>query len=158
VPRCQSIANGEQRSDKGQSAASATRRLVKQNLDVVKLEDHLHVDRYPMKPGRPKLDATAIARAFVAKAVSNIPTTRGLIDRQSADAVLRRICGFESRAYVPSEASFSNWFANFAKNAFAKKVHSVLVREAHENVPIHNVSRDSTAIEAREKPVAKPPK
>ncbi len=127
-------------------------------LDVAKLEDHIHIDPYPMKPGRPKLDATAMARAFVAKAVLNIPTTCGHIDRLNVDPVLRRICGFGSRAHVPCEASFSNWFAAFANKSFAEQVHCALVRDAHEGVPVHNVSRDSTAIEAREKPIAKPPK
>jgi transposase len=127
-------------------------------LDVVKVEDHLVVDPYPLGPGRPKLDASAMARAFVAKAVLNIPTTRALIDRLSADAVLRRICGFERKAHVPSEASFSNWFARFAEGRFPERVHEALVREAHKGVPIHNVSRDSTSIEGREKPVAKVPK
>lgn len=128
------------------------------SLDIIKLEDHLHVDPYPTKPGRPKLDATAMARAFVAKAVLNLPTTRGRIDRLDADPVLRRICGFESRARVPCEASFSNWFSDFADKLLAERVHDALVREAHEGIPIHNVSRDSTAIEAREVPAAKLPK
>lgn len=124
-------------------------------LDVVKVEDHLVIDPYPLSPGRPKLDATAMARAFVAKSVLNIPTTRALIDRLNADAVLRRICGFERRARVPCEGSFSNWFARFANGKFAERVHEALVREAHQGVPVHNVSRDSTSIEAREKPASK---
>jgi transposase len=124
-------------------------------LDIVKLEDHLDIDPYPLGPGRPRLDATAMARAFVAKAVLNIPTTRALIDRLNADAVLRRICGFERKAHVPCEASFSNWFARFARISFPEKVHEALVREAHQGVPVHNVSRDSTAIDAREKPATK---
>ena len=127
-------------------------------LDVIKLENHLDIDPYPMGPGRPRLDATAMARAFIAKSVLNIPTTRALIDRLNADAVLRRICGFERKAHVPCEASFSNWFARFARTAFPEKVHEALVREAHDGVPVHNVSRDSTAIDAREKPAVKPPK
>jgi hypothetical protein len=52
---------------------------------------------------------------------------------------------------VPCEASFSNWFGRFADGKFAERVHEALVRKAHRDVPIHNVSRDSTAIDAREK-------
>ena len=121
-------------------------------LDTLKIEDYVHVDPYPLGRGRPKLDAAAIARAFVSKAVLNIPTTRALIDRLNADAVLRRICGFERRSEIPCEASFSNWFLIFANIQLAEKVHEALVREAHVDVPVHNVSRDSTAIEARETP------
>jgi hypothetical protein len=127
-------------------------------LDIIKLEDHLDIDPYPLGSGRPRLDARAMARAFVAKAVLNIPTTRALIDRLTADAVLRRICGFERKAHDLCEASFSNWFARFARSAFPEKVHEALVREAHQDVPVHNVSRDSTAIDAREKPTLQPPK
>ena len=127
-------------------------------LDILKIEDFVHVDPYPLGRGRPKLDAAAIARAFVSKAVLNIPTTRALIDRLNADAVLRRICGFERRNEVPCEASFSNWFSSFASNRLAEKVHEALVRDAHVDVPVHNVSRDSTAIEGRESPAKKEPK
>ena len=124
-------------------------------LDVLKIEDFVTVDPYPLGRGRPKLDAAAIARAFVSKAVLNIPTTRALIDRLNADSVLRRICGFERRSEIPCEASFSNWFADFAKIRLAERVHEALVRDAHVDVPVHNVSRDSTAIEAREVPIKK---
>jgi hypothetical protein len=36
-----------------------------------------------------------MARAFVAKAVLDLPTTEALIDRLKVDHALRRICGFE---------------------------------------------------------------
>ena len=39
-------------------------------------------------------DRAAMARAFVAKAVYDLPTTRGLRDRLDTDVVLRRICGW----------------------------------------------------------------
>jgi hypothetical protein len=39
--------------------------------------------------GRPAKDHLAIARALVAKAVYNFPTTRDLIKRLHSDAVLR---------------------------------------------------------------------
>ena len=51
--------------------------------------------------GRPAHDRAAIARAFVAKAVFNLPTTRALLDRLRADIVLRRLCGWETAAAVP---------------------------------------------------------
>jgi hypothetical protein len=40
------------------------------------------------RDGRPR-----IARAFVAKQVYNMPTTRALLDRLHADRQLRRLCG-----------------------------------------------------------------
>jgi hypothetical protein len=47
--------------------------------------------------GRPMKDRRAIARAFVAKAVYNMSTTRQLLERLACDLALRRICGWESQ-------------------------------------------------------------
>ena len=55
-------------------------------------------------PGRPPADRFALARAYTAKAVLNLPTTAMLIDRLQVDAALRRLCGWEfvqiGRAHV----------------------------------------------------------
>jgi len=40
------------------------------------------------------------ARAFVAKAVLDLPTTSGLLERLAVDATLRRLCGFERASQV----------------------------------------------------------
>ena len=70
-------------------------------------------------PGRPPSERTALARAFVAKAVFNIPTTRLLIEMLSADKTLRRLCGWQRVGEVPSEATFSRAFAAFAASCRA---------------------------------------
>jgi len=88
-------------------------------LDVLELE--AHVPGPPGGPGRPPEDRLAIARAFVAKAVLNLPTTTILLDRLQVDARLRRICGWERRAQVPSEATFSRAFAEFAASCLAER-------------------------------------
>lgn len=120
-------------------------------LDVIEIEKGIYIPSYPIGPGRPKTNRAAIARSFVAKAVFNFATTRGLMDRLVADPVLRRICGFGSKRTIPSEATFSNAFAEFAKNELGQKIHAQVVIQNHKNVPIHHISRDSTAIEARER-------
>ena len=51
-------------------------------------------------PGRPPSERAALARAFVAKAVFNIPTTRLLIGMLSADQTLRRLCGWQRAGEV----------------------------------------------------------
>jgi hypothetical protein len=61
--------------------------------------------------GRPAHPRSAIARAFVAKAVFNFPHTRALLDRLQIDSVLRRVCGWETAAAVPDETIFSRAFA-----------------------------------------------
>src|SRR5271157_5464655 len=64
--------------------------------------------------GRPAKHRRAIARAFVAKAVFNQNSTRQLLDLLSADASLRRLCGWEGPGAIPHESQFSRAFAEFA--------------------------------------------
>jgi hypothetical protein len=106
-------------------------------------------------PGRPPSERAALARAFVAKAVFNFPTTSLLIEMLSADKTLRRLCGWQRAGAVPSESTFSRAFAAFAASSLPSKLHEALIKETHADRLIGHISRDSTAIEAREKP-AKP--
>lgn len=107
--------------------------------------------------GRPAHDRANIARAFVAKAIFNFPHTRALIDRMRVDAVLRRLCGWETVAQIPDETVFSRAFAEFATREFPQQVHAGLIQRTQAERLIGHISRDSTAIEAREKAQPKPP-
>ncbi|MBF6571799.1 MAG: transposase [Candidatus Binataceae bacterium] len=106
--------------------------------------------------GRPAKDRRAMARSFVAKAVFNLSTTRQLLDRLSVDISLRRICGWESRREIPHEAQFSRAFADFAASELPQRLHAALIAETQQARLIGHISRDSTEIEAREKPLRKP--
>jgi len=126
------------------------------HLQVIVALDVLEIERFiPYQSmfavGRPPVNRDAMARAFVAKAVLNLPTTESLIDRLKVDAVLRRICGFGSR--VPSSGTFSNCFGYFSKLGITDKVHECLISEVYKEKIVGHVSRDSTAIEGREKPI-----
>ncbi len=103
-------------------------------------------------PGRPKKDRTAIARAFVAKAVYNMPTTRVLLDRLDSDKQLRRICGWEKKQEIPHESAFSRAFAEFAETELPTRIHEALIEQTHKDRLVGHISRDSTKIDAREKP------
>jgi len=76
--------------------------------------------------GRPPQDRAAIARAFVAKAVYNLRTTKALLDLLAADVKLRRICGWERHSEVPDEATFSRAFGEFARTELPQRVHEAL--------------------------------
>ena len=102
--------------------------------------------------GRPPDDRPAIARSFVAKAVLTIPTTSALIERLQVDRALRRICGWERRSEVPSEATFSRAFAEFAAQGLPERMHEQFVRRHLQDHIVGHISRDATEIEAREKP------
>lgn len=123
-------------------------------LELVRIEQFL--PDYRGYEGRPQKTRTAIARSFVAKMVYNLDTTTFLLERLKTDKNLRRICGWESRTQLPSESTFSRTFAEFANSELPKRVHDALIKKRLEGeIVLHN-SRDSTAIEAREKPQPKP--
>ncbi len=107
-------------------------------------------------PGRPSSDRASIAHAFIAKAIFNISQTKTLILWIKTDPVLRAICGWETKSSVPSEATFSRAFAQFAKTDVSSKIHEAFIKKYHaERIALH-VSRDSTEIIAREKAALKP--
>ncbi len=120
-------------------------------LDVARVEAFVRM--YPGLPGRPPEDRHALARAFVAKAVLDLATTSGLIERLAVDATLRRLCGWERASQVPSESTFSRAFAEFAESSLPNLVHEALIKRAYKDCIVGHISRDATAIDAREKPV-----
>lgn len=109
------------------------------------------------RPGRPLAERAALARAFVAKAVFNLPTTRTLIERLQGDGTLRRLCGWSRLGAVPSEATFSRAFAEFAASELPSRLHEALIRDTQGDRLIGHIARDSTAIVAREAPLRRAP-
>src|ERR1700720_3677078 len=126
-----------------------THKQVVTALEVAGIEAFVQV--WPGLPGRPPCDRAALARAFVAKAVIGLPTTSMLIERLKVDKQLR--CGWERRGELCSEATFSRAFAEFARSELPSRVHEALIKRTHEDRLVGHISRDATAIEAREKPV-----
>jgi len=121
-------------------------------LDVIGLQ--AFVPEPPRGPGRPPGDRRALARCFVAKVLLGIPTTSALIERLQTDTSLRRICGWERRAQVPHESTFSRAFNEFAQGDLPGRMHAALIERTLEGRIVGVVARDATEIEAREKPVA----
>jgi len=122
-------------------------------LEFLRIEEHIP-SNFRLQ-GRPQSDRIAIARAFIAKAVYDMPTSRILLDRLASDGVIRRICGWEKITDMPSEATFSRAFAELSASQLPKKVHETLNKKNYEQQLVGHISRDSTEIEAREKPVKK---
>ncbi len=109
--------------------------------------------RKPM--GRPRHGRQPLVLAFLAKAVWNCPTTRALLDLLGADAPLRRLCGWETRADLPSEATFSRAFDEFARTALPQAIHEAMVKKCCGPKLAGHTSRDSTPILGREKAARK---
>ena len=123
-------------------------------LELVRVEALLPYFRGQV--GRPEEDRAALARAFIAKAVFDIPTTRGLIERLEVDGRLCRLCGWSGGGRLPSEATFSRAFSEFAESRLANRLHETLIARTMDGHLVEHISRDATAIEAREKPAPKP--
>ena len=98
--------------------------------------------------GRKPEDRLPLAKAFIAKAVWNFPTSRALMDYVQRCPSLRRLCGWESAGDLPSEATFSRAFAAFAAGALPQRIHEALVCKHLGPKLVGHVSRDSTAIAA----------
>ena len=127
-------------------------------LELIRIEKFVPCRASDQRMGRKLREREAIARSFVAKSVYGIAFTRGLIEVLNTTPSLRRICGFERVSAIPSESTFSRAFAEFAKSKLGERVHAAIVENSLKTELIGHISRDSTAIDGREKPVKKAPK
>jgi transposase len=122
---------------------------------LIKILDFAEIERYitiTSTTNTPK-DREQIARAFIAKSVYNIQTTRELIDRLHIDRTLRILCGWRYKNDIPSESTFSRAFAELSKMQIAQKAHEQFVKAyLSEKIFFYNAI-DSTKIPLREKPV-----
>jgi len=122
-------------------------------LELVRIEEHLN--DYYGSMGRPPKSRAAIARAFIAKMVYNMPTTRMLLERLESDKSLRRLCGWEYRHQVPHESVFSRANSDFSESRLPERVHEAMIQTRYTKEIVGHMSRDSTAISAREKAAKK---
>jgi hypothetical protein len=154
-----------------------TQRLFERQGVIVELQARLREDDFALQPthqrvvaliealnleafiapshgltGRPLRERHAIGNAFLAKVVLKLTHTRDLLDRLRVDRTLREICGFASQRKLPSEATFSRAFAEFAHSTLAETAHAHFVAQAYAGHLVGHLSRDGTAILARERP------
>ena len=66
--------------------------------------------RISQRDGRPLCDRIKLVRAFIAKAIWDIPTTRDLVERLKVDRQMRNLCGWVLIHEIPSESTFSRAF------------------------------------------------
>lgn len=122
-------------------------------LELIRIEDMVKVPEY--WHGQSPKERKQIARAFIAKAVYNMNTTRELIDRLKISPALRRICGWQKACDIPHESSFSRAFKEFSESGVIQKAHENIIKDHLGEKIIGHISRDSTSIDAREKPARK---
>jgi hypothetical protein len=84
-----------------------------------------------------------------------VDTTTQFIHRLQIDSSLKLLYDFEK---VPGKSTFSCNFAVLSETALMSGTPDRLVKEAHAGQAVYHGSRDSTATDAREKPLKKPGK
>jgi len=118
-------------------------------LDFANIEENITVVSITNTPK----DREEIARAFIAKSVYNIQTTRDLIDRLHSDRTLRILCGWRYKTDIPSESKFSRVFKELSNMQIAQQTHEKFIKEyLSDTIFLYNAI-DATKIELREKPL-----
>jgi Transposase DDE domain len=84
-----------------------------------------------------------------------LETTRQLRERLRNEVTLRRICGWETAREVPSEATFSRAFAEFAQSQVGERAHARVIESYQKARLVGHIARDATAIEVRERAAKK---
>jgi len=119
--------------------------------------EHLAAYRW-VGNGCPPKDRLALCKAFIAKAVWDFPTTSALIDAVRHRPTLRRLCGWETLGEVPGESTFSRAFTAFAQDELPQSIHQAMLKARYADKIAGHISRDATAIHAREKAAKKEPR
>lgn len=124
---------------------------------LIRVLDFANIEEYScdIQITNPPKDRKEIARAFIAKQVYNLHTTRDLIDRLKVDRRLRLLCGWRHLKDIPHESKFSRVFNLLSKNKAAARAHERFVKEYLGEEIFFYHATDSTAIELREKPLKK---
>ena len=118
-------------------------------LDFAEIEKNITIVKITNTPR----DRVEIARAFIAKSVYNLQTTRDLIDRLRIDRTLRVLCGWRYKRDIPSESKFSRVFKELSDLKIAEKTHEKFVEKYLSDKLFFYNATDATKVELREKPV-----
>jgi hypothetical protein len=127
--------------------------------------------------GCPPSDRLALCKAYIAKAVWDFATTRDLIEAIRHRPALRRLCGWESLGEVPPACAAmrrgrqvggdllarlrpacaaARQAGAFARDGRPQQIHEAMLKTHYRDKLAGHVSRDATAIHAREKGAVKP--
>lgn len=130
-------------------------KLSSKESKLIKILDFAQIETFVFSSSitNPPKDREELARAFVAKQVYNLQTTRDLIERLKIDRTLRVICGWRYHSEIPSESKFSRVFKEFSQQRIATKAHDLFIEKYLSETLFFYHSMDATAVELREKAV-----
>lgn len=126
----------------------------------VRVAESLELERVVMKyswcgNGRKPSSRLAIFKLFLMKHIWDWPKTKDALAEVRRAPALRRLCGWESVADIPSESTVSRAFENFALDNIADQMlHDFAAKISDGHAALHR-SIDSTAIDARERSATK---
>jgi len=129
---------------------SAKQTLFVNIVEFMDLDQYSH-DLAGNEQGRPNKSRQSLLKAFIAKAVYNLATTKVLIEYISSSPALRRLCGWECIGEIPSESTFSRAFQEFSDMNIGGIIHGEMTSDVLEEEMPHHASKDSTPIAGREK-------
>jgi hypothetical protein len=101
--------------------------------------------------GCPPHERAWLVHAYIAKSVYQYATTEALVEALQSRPTLRRLCGWESVSELPSLATFSRAFAQFAVDELPQALHEALVKRFCRPKLVGHTSHDSTAIAVPER-------
>ena len=101
--------------------------------------------------GRPPAKRMPVFKAFLFKAVHDIPTTNELVERILLEPQTRRLCGWADPGEVPCESKFSEINKEFAEMGFTEEWFDEFVRPYAVDEPGGTLSLDSAPIPVRAK-------
>ena len=95
--------------------------------------------------GRPPAKRMPVFKAFLFKAVHDIPTTKELVERILLEPQTRRLCGWADPGEVPCESKFSEINKEFAEMGFTEEWFDEFVRPYAVDEPGGTLSLDFRA-------------
>jgi len=128
--------------------------LSEQSKELAMIFDLVPFRRFismPASTGRPRSCRVSILKAFIAKAAMKITENKKLREILSGNEELHKICGWSEKEDIPSLPTFSRVFNEFAEMRVAENIHEYLVMLAVKDNIIGHISRDATAVPARER-------
>ncbi len=122
---------------------------------LVKILDFAQIEQFIFDTHKTNIakDRVQMSRAFIAKSVYNLQTTRDLIDRLHIDRTLRILCGWRYSNDIPSESKFSRVFKEFSEIDLATKAHDKFISDYLSDIIFFYNASDATKIPLREKAV-----
>lgn len=100
--------------------------------------------------GRKPSSRLAMFKLLLVKHVWNFPTTKDALAEVRRAPSMRRLCGWESQSDIPSEATMSRAFGDFAADETASSLFADFVKKVTKGRIVIHRSIDSTEIDARE--------